>query len=114
MAIIESTETQLMRNPKKFAVAEVTKLVTFIQGEPPINSGKGRRRNPVVSEIYAALLVNRNQWAHVNIPITSKNQISSLRAAFFARAKKDNLHISTATHFNEKTKMFDMWVMLTN
>jgi hypothetical protein len=114
MAIIESPETQLLRNPQKFAVAEPTKLLTFIKGEPPVNSGRGRRRNPVITEIYGQLLLNRNQWAHVNIPITSKKQLASLRASFSDRAKKDNLHISTSSMFNEKTKMFDLWLMLTN
>ena len=114
MPIIESTETQLIRNPKKFDISEPTKLVTFIKGEPPVNSGKGRRRNPVITEIYGQLLLNRNQWGHVNIPITSKAQLASLRAAFFARAKKDNLHVATSSMYNESTKMIDLWVMLTN
>jgi hypothetical protein len=113
MAIIPSSETQLASNPKKFAVAEPTKLLTFIKGEPPVNAGKGRRRNPVITEIYAALLTNRNVWAHVNIPITNKQQLASLRASFSSRAKKDNLHIATSSIFNEKTKMIDLWVMLT-
>lgn len=114
MAIIESLETQLIRNPQKFAVAEPTKLLTFIKGEPPTNSGRGRRANPVITEMYTTLLTNRNQWAHVNIPITSKKQLASLRASFSDRAKKDNLSVSTTSMFNEKTKMFDLWVMLTN
>lgn len=114
MAIIESTETQIMRNPKKFAISEPSKLLTFIKGEPPVNSGKGRRRNPVVTEIYGQLLVNRHEWAHVNIPITSKGQVATLRAAFFARAKKDNLRMCTSSMYNESTKMYDLWVMLTN
>lgn len=114
MAVQASVQTQIETNPKKFAMAEPTKLLTFIKGEPPVNTGKGRRRNPIVSEIYSTLLVNRNQWAHVNIPITSKKQLESLRISFYNRAKKDNLHISTSSVYNEKTKMFDLWVMLTN
>lgn len=114
MAIIESVETQAMRNPKKFAIAEPTKLLTFIKSEPPVGSGKGRRSNPVITEIYAALLTNRNEWAHVNIPITSKKQLAGIRASLNSRAAKDNLKIATASQFNDKTKMFDLWVMLTN
>ena len=114
MPIIESIETQVNRNPRKFAIAEPTKLLTFIKGEPPVNSGKGRRRNPVISELYSNLLTNRNEWAHVNIPVTSKKQLASLRASLTARAAKDNLRIASASQFNEKTKMIDLWVMLTN
>lgn len=114
MAIIESIETQVNRNPRKFAIAEPTKLLTFIKGEPPVNSGKGRRRNPVITEVYNNLIANRNEWAHVNIPVTSKKQLQSLRSSLTARAAKDNLRLSTASQFNEKTKMFDLWVMLTN
>lgn len=114
MAIIESVETQTMRNPKKFAIAEPTKLLTFIKTEPPVGAGKGRRRNPVITEIYSALLVNRNEWAHVNIPITNKKQLASIRSSLNARATKDNLKIATASKFNDKTKMIDLWVMLTN
>jgi hypothetical protein len=114
MAIIESIETQVTKNPRKFAIAEPTKLLTFIKGEPPVNSGKGRRRNPVITEIYNNLLSNRNEWAHVNIPVTNKKQLASIRASLTARASKDNLHIATASQFNDKTKMIDLWVMLTN
>jgi hypothetical protein len=114
MPMIPSVETQLSQNPRRFAVAEPTKLLTFIKGEPPVNSGRGRRRNPIITEIYGQLLLNRNQWAHVNIPITSKKQLASLRASFSDRAKKDNLTISTSSMFNEKTKMFDLWLMLTS
>jgi hypothetical protein len=114
MAIIESIETQIDRNPRKFAIAEPTKLLTFIKGEPPVNSGKGRRRNPVISELYSNLLTNRNEWAHVNIPVTNQKQLASLRASLSSRAAKDNLRIASASQFNEKTKMIDLWVMLTN
>lgn len=114
MPIQPSVETQIIQNPKKFAIAEPTKLLTFIKGEPPVNSGKGRRRNPVITDIYNGLISNRNEWAHVNIPITNKKQLASIRASLNSRAMKDNLHISTASEFNEKTKMIDLWVMLTN
>jgi hypothetical protein len=114
MAIIESIETQIMNNPRKFAVAEPTKLLTFIKGEPPVNSGRGRRANPVITNMYSQLLVNRNVWAHVNVPITNKKQLESLRLSFYSRAKKDNLCVSSSSLFNEDTKMYDLWVMLTN
>lgn len=114
MAIIESVETQLSRNPKKFAVAEPTKLLKRITGEPPINAGRGKRRNPVISQMYAELLNNRNVWFHVEIPITSRSQLASIRTSLYTRASKDNLHVATTSIFNENTKMFDLWVMLTN
>lgn len=114
MPMIPSVETQIQQNPRKFAVAEPTKLLTFIKSEPPVGSGKGRRKNPVITEIYSALLTNRNEWAHVNIPITNKKQLQGIRASLTARAAKDNLRIATASQFNEKTKMIDLWVMLTN
>jgi hypothetical protein len=77
-----------------------------------MNSGKGRRRNPVISTIYNELITNRNEWFHVNIPITSKQQLASLRVSLYTRAKKDNLTISSSSLYNETTKMFDLWVML--
>lgn len=114
MAIQPSIETQIETNPRKFAIAEPTKLVTFIKGEPPSSSGKGRRRNPVITEVYNSIITNRNAWAHVNIPITNAKQLNSIRTSLYNRAKKDNLRIATSSLFNEKTKMFDLWVMLTN
>lgn len=112
MAIQPSVETQLETNPRKFALAEPTKLLTKIKGEPPMNNGKGRRRNPVITTIYNELITNRNEWFHVNIPVTSKQQLASLRVSLYTRAKKDNLTLSSTSLFNETTKMFDLWVML--
>lgn len=115
MAIIESTETQLNRNPKKFAAADQPKkLLKRINGEPPVNAGRGKRRNPIITGMYAELLQNRNVWFHIEIPITSAKQLASIRASLYARAQKDNLRTQTSSVFNETTKMFDMWVMLTN
>jgi NAD(P)-dependent dehydrogenase (short-subunit alcohol dehydrogenase family) len=71
-------------------MAEPTKLLTAIQGDPPIGAGKGRRRNPVITAMYNELVSKRNVWFHVNIPITSKKQLASLRASLSARATKDN------------------------
>ena len=112
MAIQPSVETQIESNPKKFAIAQPSKLLTRINGEPPTTSGKGRRRNPVITQIYNELILARNVWFHVNIPITSAKQLASIRMSLYARAKKDNLTLSTSSLFNEKTKMFDMWVLL--
>ncbi|MBM3206779.1 MAG: hypothetical protein FJZ43_04120 [Candidatus Staskawiczbacteria bacterium] len=109
-----STETQVHLAPRKFAMAEPSKLLTFLKGEPPVNAGKGRRRNPIISEVYNALIQNRNVWAHINVPITSKKELASIRASVYARAAKDNLLIQTSSLFNEKTKMYDFWVMLSN
>ena len=111
--MITSTETQLHQNPGRFKMAEPAKLLTPIQGEPPIGAGKGRKRNPVITAIYNELVGKRNQWFHVNIPITDKKQLSTLRASLFARAAKDNLSLSSASVLNEQTKMIDLWVMLT-
>lgn len=114
MPMVASHETIIQQNPQKFAMAQPSKLVTFIKGEPPTGAGKGKRRNPIITQIYSELLSNRNVWAHVNIPITSAKQLSSLRVSFYTRAKKDNLHMSTSSVYNEKTKTYDLWVMLTN
>ena len=112
MAIQPSVETMIQSNPSKYALAEPSKLLTRIKGEPPMNTGKGRRRNPVITSIYSELITNRNEWFHVNIPVTSKQQLASLRVSLYARAKKDNLTLSSTSLYNETTKMFDFWVML--
>ena len=112
MAIQPSVETLIQSNPRKYALAEPTKLLTRIKGEPPMNSGKGRRRNPVITAIYNELITNRNEWFHVNIPVTSKEQLSSLRMSLYTRAKKDNLTLSSSSLYNETTKMFDLWIIL--
>lgn len=112
MAIRPSVETQIETNPRKFAIAEPTKLLTRINGEPPTASGRGRRRNPVITNIYNELITNRNVWFHVNIPITSKQQLASIRISLYNRAKKDNLTLSTSSLFSDTTKMFDLWVLL--
>lgn len=113
MPIIYSDDTLVSQAPEKFKMNEPSKLLTPIKGEPPVNAGRGRRTNPVVNEIYTSLLTNRNQWFHVNIPLTSNKQLASLRISLYNRAKKDNMSISTTSVFNDKTKMFDLWVMLT-
>jgi hypothetical protein len=112
MSIQLSVESLIQSNPKKYALAEPTKLLTKIKGEPPMNSGKGRRRNPIITAIYNELITNRNEWFHVNIPVTSKQQLASLRASLSSRALKDNLTLSTTSLFNEATKMFDLWIIL--
>ena len=114
MSINISDETRIQQNPERFAIKEPSKVVTFIKGEPPVNSGRGRRRNPVITEIYGSIITHRNEWAHVNVPITSKKQLGSIRTSLYIRAQKDNLSLSTSSVFNERTKMYDLWVMLTN
>ena len=113
MPMIPSLETQALNTPKKFAIATPTKLLTRVS-QPPMNSGKGRKRNPVVTAIYAELLENRNEWFHVNIPLTDKKQVDSLRAGLYTRAAKDNLTTESVSLFNDETKMYDFWVMLTH
>lgn len=113
MAIVKSNETIVATTPEKFAVAQSTKLLTAIKGEPPVNLSKGRRRNPVITEMYNELIANRNVWFHVNIPITSQKQLASIRTSLYTRARKDNMYTATSSMFNEQTKMYDLWVMLT-
>lgn len=113
MSFVKSTETIVATTPEKFAVAKPTNLLTAIKGEPPVNLAKGRRRNPVITEIYNHLISNRNVWFHVNIPITSQKQLASIRTSLYTRARKDNMYTATSSMFNEQTKMFDFWVMLT-
>lgn len=108
-----SDETLVSQSPEKFKMNEPTKLLTRINGEPPVNAGRGRRRNPVITEIYTHLVSNRNAWFHINIPITNKKQLGSIRTSLYVRARKDNLNLSSSSVFNERTKMFDLWVMLT-
>ena len=113
MAIQLSDETRVITNPQKFAISQATKVVTFINGEPPTGM-RGKRSNPVINNIYNALITNRNQWAHVNIQITNKKQLSSIISSLTYRAAKDNLALSTRTMNNEQTKTIELWVMLTN
>jgi len=107
-----STETIVQAAPSRYQIAESTPLLTALKGEPPINAGRGRRRNPVITKIYNHLISNRNTWFHVNVPLTSEKQVASMRTSLYARAKKDNLQISTSALFNDETKLFDFWVIL--
>ena len=108
----DGIETQMISRPDKFAIAQPTKLLTPIKGDPPMYIGRGRRANPVVSEVYRHLLLNIDQWFHVNIPITSKKQLASIRTSLYIRASKDGRTVSTSSIFNETTKMFDLWIKL--
>ena len=112
MPVRISTETQLATNPSKFAANRNDHLLTPIKGEPPVNAGRGRRRNPLITKMYNQLITSRNQWFHVNIPVTSKEQLASIRTSLYVRAKKDNMSISTVSSFNEDTKLHDLWIML--
>lgn len=112
MRHIDSIETQIETKPEKFAIAEPTKLLTPIKGDPPMYVGRGRKANPVIAEIYKNLLINKDQWFHVNIPITSKKQLESLRTSLYVRGRKDSRYLSSSSLYNENTKMFDLWVRL--
>lgn len=112
MSVQYSDETRIELAPRKFALNEQTKVVTFIPGEPPSISGRGRRANPIIGEIYTNLMTNRKVWAHVNIPITNRKQQASMVAALYARARKDSLSLSTRSYFNDRTKLIDLWVMI--
>lgn len=113
MAIQLSDETRVITNPQKFAITQANKVVTFINGEPPTGF-RGKKANPVINNIYNALITNRNQWAHVNIQITNKKQLGSIISSLNYRAGKDNLYLSTRTMHNEQTKTIELWVMLTS
>lgn len=107
-----SIETMVEAAPERFAITNDSDLLTPIKGEPPLGLGRGRRRNPIITKIYNTLIASRNQWFHVNVTISTPKQVASLRAALYARAKKDNLEISTSSAFNDKTKLYDFWVIL--
>ena len=114
MPIQLSDETKVEQNPTKYAITDSNeKILTFINGEPPTGI-RGRRSNPVINKIYQDLLSKRSVWAHVNIQITSKKQRSSIVTSLYNRAKKDGLYLSTRSMFNEHTKTYELWVMLTN
>lgn len=106
-----SAETQLMTRPQKFAAAQPSKLLTPVDA-PPLNVGRGRRRNPIYTEVYSQLLENRNQWFHVNIPFTTKKECYTFANSLYNRSLKDMLVLSRSTAFNEKTKTWDLWLML--
>lgn len=107
-----SMETQVELTPTKFAINPDMKILTPIKGEPPVNLNRGRRRDPILTQIYQQILVNPGQWYHVNISITNKKQLASFRASLSSRAKKDSRTVSTASLFNDKTKIFDLWICL--
>lgn len=111
MSINISDETRIQQNPERFAIKEPSKVVTFIKGEPPTGV-RGKKRNPVITNIYNAISVRRNEWAHVDIQITNAKQKSAIIASLYARARKDNLYISSRSMFNERSKTFELWVML--
>jgi hypothetical protein len=111
MSINISDETRIQQNPERFAIKEPSKVVTFIKGEPPTGV-RGKKRNPVITNIYNAISVRRNEWAHVDIQITNAKQKAAIIASLYARARKDNLYISSRSMFNERSKTFELWVML--
>lgn len=111
MTILKSDETIIEQNPSRFAILQPGKIVTFIKGEPPTGR-KGKRANPVIIQIYTSLIVRRNEWAHVDIAITNAKQKASIIAALYIRARKDNLYLSSRSLFNEQTKTYELWVMV--
>lgn len=111
MLVLNSDETKVEQNPARFAIKDATKIVTFIKGEPPTGVGKGRK-NPVITNIYMALAVRRNEWAHVDIAITNSNQKAAIVTSLYSRAAKDNLRLSSRSMFNERSKTYELWVML--
>ena len=112
--ILTSDETLIQRHPHRYGVNEESRLVTFIKEEPPTNFGKGRKRNPIITEIYNAIITNRDVWAHINIKITSAKQKASIVMSLYSRARKDNLFLSTRSMYNESTKTYDLWVKVSS
>lgn len=110
--ILTSDETQVFRAPQKFAIAQPTKLITFIKGEPPSGAGRGRKRNAINTAIYNSLIERRNEWAHLNVTIKTAKEKASLISSLYTRARKDSLYISSRTLYNETTKTWDVWVKL--
>ena len=111
MSVNISDETKVQQYPERFAIKEPSKIVTFIKGEPPTGVGRGKR-NPIITNIYNALTVRRNEWAHVDIQITNAKQKAPIIASLYARARKDNLYISSRSMFNDHSKTYELWVML--
>jgi len=110
--ILISDETQVFQRPERFAIAQPSKLVTFLKGEPPTGAGRGRKRNAINTQIYNSLVERRNEWAHLNVTIKSAKEKASLIASLYSRARKDNLYISSRTLYNDATKTWDVWVNL--
>jgi hypothetical protein len=111
MSVNISDETKVQQYPERFAIKEPSKIVTFIKGEPPTGVGRGKR-NPIITNIYNALTIRRNEWAHVDIQITNAKQKAAIIASLYARARKDNLYISSRSMFNDRSKTYELWVML--
>jgi hypothetical protein len=111
MSVNISDETKVQQYPERFAIKEPSKIVPFIKGEPPTGVGRGKR-NPIITNIYNALTVRRNEWAHVDIQITNAKQKAAIIASLYARARKDNLYISSRSMFNDRSKTYELWVML--
>jgi hypothetical protein len=107
-----SSETLVVTQPNSFGVTSNHELLTPIQGAPPVNISKGRRRNPVTTSIYNHLISNRNIWFHVNLTFSEKKQVNSFTASLRNRAIKDGLKISAAAMYNESTKTYDVWIIL--
>lgn len=110
--ILISGETQVLQRPERFAISQPSKLVTFLKGEPPVGAGRGRKRNAINTQIYNTLLEHRNEWAHINVTIKSVKEKASLIASIYARARKDNLYVSSRTLYNDLTKTWDVWLNL--
>jgi hypothetical protein len=110
--ILSSDETQVVLVPQKFAIAQPTKLITFIKGEPPSGAGRGRKRSAINSAIYNILIERRNEWAHLNVTIKTAKEKASLIASLYTRARKDNLYLSSRSLYNDTAKIWDVWVNL--
>jgi hypothetical protein len=110
--ILSSDETQVLRIPQKFAIAQPKQLVTFIKGEPPSAAGRGRKRNAIYGAIYNALIERRDEWAHLEVTIKTTKEKASLVASLCNRAHKDNLQLSSRSLYNDMTKTWDVWVKL--
>lgn len=112
MAVKVAPQTKSVRPTTKASAYLKHELLTPIAGSPPVETGIGRRRNPVYSSIYNHLISHKNTWFHVEITFDSPKSIQKFRGAIYSRSKKDNFTFTSASAYNEESKSYDVWVML--
>jgi sRNA-binding carbon storage regulator CsrA len=112
MSVKVASQTKSVRPTSRTSPHFRHELLTPIAGSPPVQSGIGRRRNPIYSSIYNHLISNKNVWFHVEIAFDSPKSIQKFRSALYARTKKDSFTFTSASSYNEESKSYDVWVML--
>lgn len=112
MAVKVAPQTRSVRPTTKSSDRFKHEFLTPIAGSPPVETGIGRRRNPVYSSIYSHLISHKNTWFYVEITFDSPKSIQRFRGAIYSRAKKDSFTFTSASSYNEKSNSYDFWVML--